>query len=82
MAENAVSVRLKKMWKKSGKKVSLREFAKQLVSANDPVGQAWFDNKAGACNQSRSDANVARANLERQATKLNRKKTKAGPKAT
>jgi hypothetical protein len=82
MGENAVSVKVKKAWKKSGKTVPLRLFAKKLVADGDPLGQAWFDNKDGACNQERTVANVNRGNLERQATKLNRKKTKAGGKAS
>jgi hypothetical protein len=74
MGDNAVSVRLKKEWKKSGSELSLRKFARKLISSGENWVQSWFDNKDGVCNQSRADKTLARIKLEREATKVARRK--------
>lgn len=82
MGDNAVAKQLKKAWKKDGEGLSLRQFAKKLLSSGEGWVQKWYDNKDGACNMERAEKNVMRANQERQASKLARKKSKgSGGKA-
>jgi hypothetical protein len=59
---------------------SLKQFARGLLKANDPVAQAWFANKTGEQNQKTSEANLKAARETALATKLSRKKTKGGAK--
>lgn len=69
-----VSAKLKKRWKKEGKNLSLRHFARKLLKDGDKMASDWFDFKAGALNESRSEKNVTRINLESQATKAAKRK--------
>lgn len=71
----------KKRWVKHTKAPSLKEFARQLVSQGDTVAKDWFEQKAGALNEKRTDANEALARTCAAATKLEkRKKSVAGGK--
>lgn len=67
------SNRLKARWRKEGKGKSLKEFVASLVKS-DPEAQKWFDAKAGKFEEPRSDKNVARIQLERQASKSAKRK--------
>lgn len=81
MGERAVSVKLKKEWTRTKTDLSLRQFARKLIKEGQVWVEAWFENKKGVCEEPRSNTNLARANLERQATKMARKKTKTTAKA-
>ena len=82
MGDKSVSVTLKKRWKTSGSRVGLREFAKTLADEGDAMAKNWFANKKGACNKGRSPANITRATLEANATKMARSKKSSGNKKT
>lgn len=66
---------IKKRWhsEQTGKRLSLRAFARKLVAEGDQVAKDWFAHKAGSLNQARSEKNVARIQLEKSATKLAKK---------
>lgn len=72
---------IKSRWQREGKGKSLRQFARGLIAAGDKTAQDWFDQKKGALNEKRTDKNQARINLEKQASKSARKKTKSGGKS-
>ena len=74
------SLTMKQRWVASGQKLSLKRFAQELARSGDKVAKDWFANKKGARNQKRSDKNVARVAIEKQATKASRKKVKANTK--
>jgi hypothetical protein len=78
MSEQAASVQLKRLWKRSGKHVGLREFVKALADAGDATATRWFENKNGACNQERKPENATKANLSAQASYAARKKKSSG----
>lgn len=68
------STRLKSLWNKNGKKEeSLKEFVHRMIKeSNAPASvdsQRWFDAKAGKFEESRSEKNVARISLEKQASR-------------
>ena len=69
----------KRIWVPNpGPKVSLKKFARELLKAGDPVAKAWFANKGGAQNQKRTEKNVSRISLEKQASKAARRKKSQG----
>lgn len=57
---------------------SLKAFARAKAKEGNQDAKDWFDCKAGALNESRSDKNKTRIALEKQASKAARRKTKAG----
>ncbi len=57
---------------------SLKAFARAKAKEGNQDAKDWFECKAGALNESRSDKNKSRIALEKQASKAARKKTKAG----
>lgn len=74
MSDLSVGKKLKKMWKKSGAKVSLRQFVKELAAGGSEEAKLWFENKEGALNEGRSSAKATRIKLEREATKAAKRK--------
>jgi hypothetical protein len=74
----SASTRLKSLWKKNAKsKEPLKEFVARMIKENNAPasvdGQHWFDAKLGKFEEKRSDKNVARIQLEKQASKSSRK---------
>jgi hypothetical protein len=67
---------MKKLHRATGRGLSLRVFARQLLKDGDPVAKEWFSNKKGAKNQKRSEKNIAAAQVAASATKASRKKMK------
>lgn len=65
----------KTTWKRLPKTPSLKRFARELAASGDATAKAWLDNKLGSNSEKRSDKNIARVALERQATKASRKGT-------
>jgi len=65
----------KQAWIKKKGTPSLLEFARKLAASGNQDAKDWFANKKGACNQKRSDKNIARITLEKQASKNARRKT-------
>ncbi len=45
---------LKLRWRKEGKGLSLKQFARKLVDAGDSMATTWFDMKKGLYNQTAS----------------------------
>lgn len=80
LGEATPALTIKQKWVASGKHVSLKQFARQLLADGDKDVKAWFANKRGACNQKRTDANLSRASLERQASRAARRKKSEGKK--
>jgi hypothetical protein len=60
----------------TGRGLSLKVFARELAKAGDKTAQAWLDNKKGASNQGRNDANIKKALESRTATKAAKRKKK------
>lgn len=67
------STRLKARWRKEGKGASLKEFATSIAKS-DPEVQKWFDAKAGKFEEPRSEKNLARIQMEKQASKSAKRK--------
>lgn len=67
---------LKNRWRKEGNGLSLKTFARKLVADGDQIAKDWFECKAGALNQERSDKNKARIETESVATKTAKRKKK------
>ena len=65
----------KKTWKRLPKTPSLKRFARELAATGDATAKAWLASKLGKNNEKRSDKNIARVALERQASKAARKGT-------
>ena len=78
----SASRQLKRRFKKSEFKGSLKQFARKLAKENDPVAVAWFEHKSPRWNdearQARLNSKGARIALERAATKSARRKSKGG----
>jgi hypothetical protein len=75
----STSSKLKKLWvdaKKAGAHLSLKAFARKLKAEGDSLAEDWFSHKLGALNETRSNKNQARVQLERSATKSSRSKLK------
>jgi len=69
----------KRIWVPNpGPKVSLKQFAREQERSGNQVAKDWFANKAGAKNQKRSEKNVSRISLEKQASKAARRKKSQG----
>jgi hypothetical protein len=62
-------LRLKARWRKEGRGMSLKKFARKLVSEGDQLAKDWLEVKSGALNDSRSDKNKQRISAEKQASK-------------
>lgn len=71
---------IKQMWRGSKTRLRLRAFARDLVKQKNQVAIDWFAHKSGSLNQNRSDKNVARVLIERQATKAAHRKSKGASK--
>lgn len=65
--------RLKSLFHKSGRGLTLKQFVKDQFKAGNPDAKAWYANKAGKSNQKRNANNIKRILLEKQATKLAKK---------
>lgn len=73
---------LKKLWRANlVGRPSLKQFVRALKVKSDPTALEWFENKAGAKNDKRSDANKTRVVLERTATRASRRKKSEGNKS-
>lgn len=69
----------KRVWVHNpGPKVSLKKFARELLKSGNAVAKEWFANKVGAKNQKRTEKNVSRISLEKQASKAARRKKSQG----
>jgi len=69
---------VKRIWVPNHGTPSLKRFARELAKSGNQVAKDWFANKKGAKNQKRSEKNVARINLEKQASKAARRKKSQG----
>lgn len=72
----STSSKLKKLWveaKKTAPHLSLKTFARKLLAAGDSLAGDWFAHKSGVLNETRSDKNKARVQLESTATKSSRR---------
>lgn len=69
---------LKARHTKEGKGLSLKEFARRLIKAGDPVAKNWLANKKGASNQKKDEKNKIRISAERVASKNARRSKKKG----
>lgn len=67
---------MKARWQAEGGNASLKVFARKLEKDGDETAVAWFANKMGMSNQSRTDANIKRATESRLATKTAKRKLK------
>lgn len=68
------STRLKSLWRKNGKnKETLKEFAQRMIKENiAPIctdAAHWFEAKLGKFEESRSEKNVSRIAMEKQASR-------------
>ena len=73
----STSSKLKKLWveaKKTASHLSLKAFARKLMASGDSLAGDWFAHKKGALNDTRSEKNLVRVQLERAATKSARRK--------
>jgi hypothetical protein len=70
---------IKRLYAKSGKKLSLKEFVRTL---SDPVAKEWKDHKKGSlekvAGKKRLETKGGRIALEKSATRLARRKSKGG----
>lgn len=69
--------RLKGLYNKTAKAIEFKRFVRDLAKAGNVDAKQWFANKKGALDKKRSDANIARVQLERAATKQARRKKAA-----
>lgn len=65
---------IKHLWHKEGQGLSLKTFARKLEAEGNQSAKDWFACKKGALNQSRSDKNRARVEVEKAATKSAKRK--------
>lgn len=72
------SVKVKKMWHKEGKGLSLKEFTSKKVDEGDETVMEWVDNKKGALERKAKEARQkhkgARIAAEKLASKAARRK--------
>jgi len=70
------STKIKALWKREGKSnEALKRFARRMIKEKKNTdAQMWFDCKAGKFDMERSEKNIARIQLERQASKSTKKK--------
>ncbi len=68
----------KSKWKRNPGAPSLKQFARGLAASGDKVAKDWFAHKAGSLNTNRSEKNVGRISLEKQASKAARRKKSQG----
>ena len=72
------SVKVKKLWHKEGKKLSLKEFAAKKLEEDSELVMEWMDNKKGALERKAKEARQkhkgARIAAEKLATKAARRK--------
>jgi hypothetical protein len=75
------SSKIKLLFKKSGKGLTLKQFARDLVAEGDQTAKDWFANKAGeAINAQKEERKKVKGPLLTiisQATKATRRKIKA-----
>lgn len=79
MADRAnVSRKMKMRWKKSLSKVSLKQFAHKLLKEGDVLAKEWFAHKSHTWNNEAKKLRIqnkgARISMEKNATKLSRRK--------
>lgn len=72
----------KKLWVPNRDCPSLKDFARSLLAdeTNGKLAKDWLAHKHGSLNKSRSEKNVARISLEKQATKAAKRKRSQGNK--
>ena len=82
MEKRAVGKSLKARWKKSLSKLSLKQFARKLLKDDDVMVQQWFAHKSPTWHQEAKDLRLknkgARISMEKNATKMARRKIKGG----
>lgn len=75
------SSKIKLLWKKTGKGLTLKQFARDLMATDDQLAKDWFANKAGeAIKAQKAERKKTKGPLNTiiaQATKSTRRKTKA-----
>lgn len=71
----------RQVWVARGGAPSLKQFARQLVSAGDATAQDWFAHKAGVLNEKRSDKNSIAASAAATATRAEKHKKSTQNKA-
>lgn len=76
LGKSTAGDRVKARHTKSGKHVSLKQFARGLVKAGDQDATDWLAAKAGALNLSQSDKNKQLTAAVKAATKMSRTKSK------
>jgi hypothetical protein len=82
MEKKSVSKSLKARWKKSLSKLSLKQFARKLLKDDDVMVKQWFAHKSTTWHQEAKDLRLknkgGRIALEKNATKMARRKIKGG----
>jgi hypothetical protein len=68
----------KQQWVRKHHAISLKKFARQLISQGDILAKNWWEAKGGALNAKRSDANEVLARTCAAATKLEKRKKSVG----
>jgi len=66
-------------WVKRTGAPSLKAYARKLVSTGNETAVSWFSNKSGGLNAVRTDAKLAKIELEARATSSSRKKGSQKP---
>lgn len=69
-------LQMRQRWAAEAGGGSLKQFARRLLKAGDPIAQEWFANKRGALNAKRTDANIKAAKETSMASKAARTKKK------
>lgn len=86
MADNKVSVVLKRLWSKSESKLSLKQWARKLVKDGDQMAKDWFSHKKGSlekvAQKLRLEKKGGLISLQKTATKAARRKSKGGASKT
>lgn len=82
MADNKVSVILKRLWSKSDTHLSLKQFLGKLAKDGDQMAKDWFAHKKNSlekvAKKLRLEKKGALIALQKAATKSARKKSKGG----
>lgn len=74
LGTGTASTRLKSLWRKNGKsKETLKEFAQRMIKENSAPASVdathWFEAKLGKFEEARSEKNVSRIAMEKQASR-------------
>ena len=85
--ELTTSLLIKKMWRENNQKLhykdqlSLKEYAKLLLSQGEKIAKDWFAHKKGSLNFPRTPDKLRKIMLEKQATKSAKRKSKVATKS-